>query len=223
MIRVASAQGWLDKDPARSGSGAAGAGRERRCCGAAAAGLQDLGELYTEALGRLQAVGIAAAEEPGNWAAQPMTRGDLAVLGTEAFCRQQEASDRQGEAAYSDTAHRSGSGSVAVARDLGLLDGYPGDKLFPDRPVTYGEVGAFLARLLGLGPEGGVWPDEYLQAAAENGLLLSDPPVADYSGDTALRGWAHGGSRLPGPGRCRRQHAVPAAGRRTAGPGRVPV
>ena len=60
-----------------------------------------------------------------------------------------------------------------AAKGKKAISGYSDGKFYPDRTVTLGQAATILLRVLGYKDEniGGVWPDSYLAAAAEAGLM----------------------------------------------------
>ncbi len=66
----------------------------------------------------------------------------------------------------------SGYVNYAASKEVGLIRGLPDGTFRPNRAITYGEAMTILARLLGYNDAdaGGVWPDGYLDLAAEAGM-----------------------------------------------------
>ena len=72
----------------------------------------------------------------------------------------------------------------------GILNGYPDGTFRPDAEITYNEVIAMMVRARGLDSEDLAWPDGYLRAAGEDGMLkdLYDISLPSDGNSPANRG-----------------------------------
>lgn len=116
--------------------------------------------------------GIVSGDPGGNMRlGDTITRAELAKIVVVAMGQGAAAEKAQSEApAFSDVKGHWAQGYIAVARRLGIAGGY-GDATFrPGSPVTNAEAVTMLLRAGGLRPSG-PWPEAYLNAARQTGVL----------------------------------------------------
>lgn len=79
------------------------------------------------------------------------------------------------------------SGFIALAKNAGIVNGYPDGTFKPEGLVTYAEMAKMLVEAAGLSPVAGLgWPSNYVSAAQTAGMLGSVPDFAANS--PAIRG-----------------------------------
>lgn len=151
--------------------------------------VQAQGALYLTAIDRLSHWGIISAGPGEGRFIDRLTRGELAKLAAAAAGREAEALTRTGELPFADLAGHWAAGYVAVAREAGLLSGYPDGTFRPNEEVTYAQLLAVLLRLVGHapGPEA-PWPEGYVDAAIAVGIVPAELPVDEYATVSAVRG-----------------------------------
>jgi len=159
--------------------------------GAAAA--QTAAELFNEAVEHLGRYGIVTGDPDGNLRADAtLTRAEAAKILVVAAGRGEDAAAWSGEPPFPDVAPEAWyAGYVAVAQDLDLVGGYPDGTFKPRGQITYAELAALTSRLLGVEPLAGRnWPDNYLSALVDAGLVPPDLAllIPTQANQPALRG-----------------------------------
>ena len=130
--------------------------------------------LFDEAAGYLRRYGIVTGDPDGNLRPlDTLTRAEAAKILVVAAGRAEAAAAWTGEAPFPDVAPEAWyAGYVATARDLGLVGGYPDGTFRPKGLITYAEMAALVARLLGVEPRPDqAWPGNYLSALSQAGLI----------------------------------------------------
>jgi hypothetical protein len=134
-----------------------------------------VGSNCEEAINYLMDLGIVAGYPDGTY--QPyrtLTRAEMAkiiVLAKLGAQGEQMAGYLKGAYSFSDVpATHWASGYVMLAKNLGIVNGYPGGTYMPEGAVTYAELLKMLVEAAGLNPAAGVWPTNYLTAATAAGI-----------------------------------------------------
>lgn len=152
-----------------------------------AAGEEQLYQAAAELLTKFKIV-TGDADGSGLHPERELTRAELVKIAVTAAGKGEDAKLLSGALAFSDTQKHWSSGYVALAKNMGLTVGYPDGTFKPDNKVTYAEVVAFLARLVGLQPAKAAWPMNYIQAAVDAGVIPAEIDVAKYASAPAIRG-----------------------------------
>lgn len=138
---------------------------------------QLFGAFFEEAVDHLGRYGIVTGDPDGKLRPEDtLTRAEATKILVVAAGQEEAALAWSGAAPFPDVAADAWyAGYVAVAQDLGLVGGYPDGTFKPRGQITYAELAALTARLLGVEPEaGGAWPDRYLSALVDAGLVQPD-------------------------------------------------
>lgn len=146
-------------------------------------------DLFNEAAKLLKAYKIVQGDPDGNLRPEAdITRAEMIKIVVAAAGKAEDAKLLAGAPAFSDTQKHWVSGYAALAKNMGVTVGYPDGTFKPDAKVTYVEVVAFLARMVGLQPAKATWPMNYIQAAQEAGVIPAEIDVAKYADAPAIRG-----------------------------------
>ena len=159
---------------------------------AGAAPADVVGEDCEEAVGYLSDLGVVAGYPDGTF--QPtrtLTRAEMAkivVLTKLGAQGELMAGYLEGAYSFSDVpATHWASGYIMLAKNLGIVGGYPDGTYKPGNNVTYAELAKMLVEAAGLEPVAGVaWPSNYMLAATAAGMLADIGPVG--ADEPATRG-----------------------------------
>ncbi|MCG0239401.1 MAG: S-layer homology domain-containing protein [Firmicutes bacterium] len=131
-----------------------------------------------EALETLVEYGLVRGDQSGSLRlADPITRAEMATILVRAMGYEQQALFLAGAEPFRDVKGHWASGYLAVAKNLGLVAGYPDGRFLPDQNVTYAEAMAMLLRLVKQSPTSGGWPDGVLNQAVAVGIAPPDVPI----------------------------------------------
>ncbi len=152
--------------------------------------LDQVGGIYVQpAVDLLRRLGIVHGDPDGSMRLfDTITRAELTkvvvvAMGLEEMARQ----ERSAPPAFADVEGHWARGHIAVAKKLGITGGYGDGTFRPDNPVTNAEAITFLLRAAGLRPQG-PWPDAYLNAARDAGVLTEAMAADLPPGEQARRG-----------------------------------
>ena len=155
--------------------------------GALAAFPDVTGTRFAAAAAYLQSLGVLVGDRDGNlYPLRTITRAEAAKIIVSLLGRVDQALAPV-PAAFPDTAGHWANGYIAVAKNLGIIHGFPDGIFAPQSAVTYVQMAKMLVEAAGLGPQIGLtWPDSYMFVAVTRGLMTGIPV---YHADTAaLRG-----------------------------------
>lgn len=141
-------------------------------------GLQVGGYYVQPAVDALKRFGIVSGDPDGRMRLHDtITRAELAKVVVTAL-GQSDAASRAMESppAFPDVKGHWARGHVHVAKQLGIIGGYQDGTFRPASPVTNAEALTMLLRAAGQRPVG-PWPQSYLDAARDGGVL-TDPLLA---------------------------------------------
>lgn len=130
-------------------------------------------EEFAEAVAYVNEAGIMVGDNNGNFS--PYTTVNRAEMAT-IICRMLNVDkDLATSTQFIDVpVGHWANGYISKAASLGVVNGYGGGKFGPADGVTYEQAVTMVVRALGGEPEAqklGIYPDGYLAAANENGLL----------------------------------------------------
>lgn len=145
----------------------------------------------TPSLDILRAYGIVKGDETGNLHLdRPITRAEMMAVLVRAAGKEELANFMQGAPSFPDVAPDAWySGTVALAKSMGLTVGYEDGTFRPNNPVTYGEAFTLIARMAGLQPTSDPWPQNYIVPVVAAGVVpehLAD--VVTKAKEPGLRG-----------------------------------
>lgn len=135
---------------------------------------------------QLRWFGIVKGDPDGNLRlGDSITREELAKVVVVAMGQEQAAVSAATEPpAFNDVADRWSRGCIAVAKRLGVVNGYGDGSFRPRNPVQNAEALAMVLRASGLQPSG-AWPDAFYAAARNTGVLdtamQQDLPPQQYA------------------------------------------
>lgn len=137
----------------------------------------------------LTSLGLVRGDDRGLRLDDTITRAEMMTILVRGFGQEDTAALLAGAPAFSDTADHWASGYIALAKNRGLTTGYPDGTFKPQANVTGAEALTMVARLVGLDVDDSVgWPDNYLNAAIEAGIVGADSPLVAAAGAAAIRG-----------------------------------
>lgn len=139
---------------------------------------------------RLQGFGVVTGDPDGGLRLEAtITRAELMAVLVRANKLDDVAALVAGTQPFSDVAPDAWyTGYVAIAKAKGWTTGYPDGTFQPSAPVSNAEVLAFLSRVAGLAPAAAAWPENYVKAAVDAGLIPAGLDVAALAGEPAIRG-----------------------------------
>lgn len=156
---------------------------------AARADTARVGDYYVQpAVDLLKRFGIIAGDPGGNMRlTDTITRAELAKIVVVAMGQGAAADKAMAEApAFADVKGHWAAGHIAVVKRLGIASGYADATFRPGNPVTNAEALTMLLRAVGVRPPG-AWPQVYLNAAANAGVLTESLLAALPPGGQASR------------------------------------
>ncbi|HWI50513.1 MAG TPA: S-layer homology domain-containing protein, partial [Symbiobacteriaceae bacterium] len=145
-------------------------------------------EDYSAAALQLNKYGLVQGDDRGYRFYAQITRAEMAKLLVYALGLQNDAPRYVGRGVFSDTQGHWADGVVTLAKNVGVMKGYPEGNFRPQAPVTYAEVITALSRLVGLEAGAEEWPRTYLQPAARAGIIPAQMNVQATLNDSANRG-----------------------------------
>ncbi len=139
----------------------------------------------------LSRVGILSGDPGGSMRLRDtITRAEMAKLVVTALGQGAAAVQARSEPApFADVKEHWAQGHVAVAKRLGIISGYADGTFRPGAVVTNAEAITMLLRAAGLAPAG-TWPQSYLTAARNAGVLTESLQAALPWDGEATRGAA---------------------------------
>ena len=169
-----------------------------------AAAVQDvIGTPYEGAVMYLKDLGVIEGRPEGFFPLEPITRAEATKIIVGIIGHTDLAHLLRGATSFPDvpSAHWA-SGYIAVAKNMGILHGFPDGTFKPEAMVTYAQYAKMLVEAAGLSPVTGVgWPTNYVVPAAGAGMLDEVAFSADQSairGDCAIM-TAHTVQKVPNP------------------------
>lgn len=118
----------------------------------------------------------------------PLRRAELAKLLVFSLGMQGQIAQFEGRSDFSDTEGHWAQPIISLAKQLGVMNGYPEGDFRPDDYVNYAEVITALSRLVGLEPSTAPWPATYLIPAREAGITTPELLQGKQMTAPALRG-----------------------------------
>jgi adhesin/invasin len=152
------------------------------------AAIQDVqGTRFEDAVTYLNRLGVVEGRPLGFFPLEPITRAEATKIVVEILGRGDLAELIIGAPSFIDVAGSHwASGYIAVARNLGIVNGYPDGMFRPEGLVTYAEYAKMLVEAAGLKPTSGyAWPLNYIDPATQAGMLVGTVFAANAS---AIRG-----------------------------------
>ena len=157
--------------------------------GFAHASIQDVtGTRFETAVKYLNQLGVLEGRPDGFFPNEPITRAEAAKIIVHIVGKATDAALLVGVMPFPDVpgVHWA-SGYVTLAKNLGIINGYPDGTFKPSNNVTYAEFAKLLVEAAGLSPVSGIaWPSNYVNAAQTAGMLSE---VTGFSANLpAIRG-----------------------------------
>jgi len=149
--------------------------------GMAAANFPDVaGTRFAASTDRLLRLGILVGDPDGNfYPNREVTRAEMVKMVISAKGLLHQVAGLAGTAAFPDSANHWASGYIALAKNLGIVNGFPDGTFKPQDRVTYAQAAKMLLEATGNGPDGGfVWPDNYMSVALAKGMFQGIPTTA---------------------------------------------
>jgi hypothetical protein len=150
--------------------------------GFAAAGASDIaGEPCEEAVVYLMGLGVVAGYPDGTFGpARMLTRAEVTAIVIRASLGAQgetHASWLKGGISFKDVpGSHWASGYIALAKNIGIVNGYLDGTFKPENNVTYAELAKMLVEAAGLAPAAGQgWPTNYITTAQAAGIIGAIP------------------------------------------------
>jgi len=156
--------------------------------GLAAAFPDTTGTRFSDAANRLRGLGVLVGDPDGNlYPFRTITRAEAAKIIVAILGLYHLAEAYGGVAAFPDTAGHWANGFVGVAKDRGIINGFPDGTFRPQDTVTYAQMAKMLLEASGHGPQASLaWPDNYMVVAQAKGLFGGIP--SHDANTSALRG-----------------------------------
>jgi len=154
--------------------------------GIASAALSDVaGTRYAESVEYLRNLGVVAGYPDGTFKPEAtITRAEaVKIIIVMKYGSTSLADLLKGAVAFKDVAGTHwASGFIALAKNAGIVDGYPDGTFKPEGLVTYAEFAKMLVEAAGLSKVAGLdWPANYVAAAQAAGMLANVPLFAANS------------------------------------------
>lgn len=121
----------------------------------------------------LKELGVFTGYEDGTLKLENnITRAEVATLVVRMMSLEERANANKGKTPYKDIAGSFwASGYITVAKEEGLMTGYPNNTFGPQANITYAEVATILVRLLGHDKNiTGAWPTGHMKVASDLGI-----------------------------------------------------
>jgi hypothetical protein len=159
--------------------------------GIASAAYSDVtGTRYEESVGYLTDLGVLAGYPDGTFKPEAtISRAEAAkIIVVVKYGNDTLANLLAGASPFSDVpGSHWASGFITLAKNAGIINGYPDGTFKPSNPVTYAEFAKMLVEAAGLEPLAGLdWPANYVGAAQAAGML-GDVPLFSAN-EPATRG-----------------------------------
>ncbi len=143
---------------------------------------------YYNAATLLGKYGLVQGDEGGYRFRDDITRAELAKVLVLAIGLESQVKDFTGRKAFSDTQGHWAEAYIALAKQVGVLRGYPEGDFRPRNPVSYAEVITAFARLVGLEASREPWPFTYVGPASVAGMIPSGMSAVQDLNAAAIRG-----------------------------------
>lgn len=145
---------------------------------------------YQSAARQLNKYGLVQGDDRGYRFYDQITRAELAKLMVYSLGLESEAGRYAGRGSFPDTQGHWADGVVGVAKNLGLMRGYPEGDFRPQAPLNNAEVITALARMAGLEGSSEPWPRTYWNPALDAGIIPGsmEAPLRARLNDPATRG-----------------------------------
>jgi hypothetical protein len=159
--------------------------------GIASAAISDVvGTRFEEGVGYLEDLGVVVGYPDGTFLPEAtITRAEaVKIIVVMKYGNSDLANLLKGASPFSDVpgAHWA-SGYITLAKNAGIVNGYPDGTFMPNGLVTYAEFAKMLVEAAGLEPVAGLaWPANYVGAAQAAGMLGDVPDFS--SNEPAIRG-----------------------------------
>ena len=162
-----------------------------------------IGTPFESAVMYLKDLGVVEGRPDGFFPLEPITRAEATKIIVGIIGRTELANLLRGATSFPDVPSiHWASGYIAVAKNMGILHGFPDGTFRPDAMVTYAQYAKMLVEAAGLAPVAGVgWPANYVLPAAGSGMLNNVTFSADQPairGDCAIM-TAHTVQKVPNP------------------------
>lgn len=149
-------------------------------------------DLLAAAIGRMKGFGIVQGDQNGDLKlGDTITRAEIMKVLVTAAGKGDDAQLLRGAPAFSDTQAHWASGYVALAKAMGYTIGYPDGTFRPDNKITYGEIITLVVRAVGLdvSAQAYTWPNNYIHAAMDAGIIPPGIDATKVAGDFAIRSY----------------------------------
>lgn len=149
-------------------------------------------DLLAAAIGRMKGFGIVQGNQDGDLKlGDTITRAEIMKVLVTAAGKGDDAQLLRGAPAFSDTQAHWASGYVALAKAMGYTIGYPDGTFRPDNKITYGEIITLVVRAVGLdvSTQAYTWPNNYIHAAMDAGVIPPGIDATKVAGDFAIRSY----------------------------------
>ncbi len=154
----------------------------------AGAAVQDVvGTRFEAAVNYLKNFKVLEGRPDGFYPLEPITRAEATKIIVLITGKGDLAPLLKGAPSFPDvTTSHWASGYIAVAKNLGIVNGFPDGTFRPESLVTYAEYAKMLVEAAGLAPTAGLaWPANYVDAASKAGVLED---VGFQANSPAIRG-----------------------------------
>jgi hypothetical protein len=119
-----------------------------------------------------------------------LTRAQAVTLFVRCMGQESAAKRSEGAPSFPDTSGHWASGAIAVAKNQGLVDGFPDGTFRPDGNITLAQFLKLLVHVLGLNRSSeNVWPEDVIEAAIQSGLMPT-PGLRENADRPVTRGQA---------------------------------
>ena len=131
------------------------------------------GTRFEDSANYLKSLGVIVGNPNGTYApGRNITRAEASKIIVNSIGRGDQVAAHADGAAFTDTAGHWANGYIALAQNLGIVDGFPDGTFQPDNYVTYVQMAKMLLEAGGHGPAPDLsWPENYMSAAADQGLF----------------------------------------------------
>ena len=150
-----------------------------------------VGTRFEAAVLYLRDLNVVEGRPEGFFPLEPITRAEAAKITVLIVGKGDLATLLRGASSFVDVpSSHWASGYIAVAKNLGILNGFPDGTFRPDAYVTCAQYAKMLVEAAGLVPTPGLsWPANYIDAASRTGMLAGVTFYADvpaFRGDCAI-------------------------------------
>lgn len=135
---------------------------------------------FAAATDRLMRLGVLVGDPDGNfYPARGITRAEMVKIVISVRGLLHQVASLTGSPAFPDTSDHWASGFIALAKNLGIINGFPDGLFKPDDRVTYAQAAKMLLEATGNGPDAAsAWPDNYMSVALAKGMFQDIPTTA---------------------------------------------